>query len=121
MISCPKNLRLIQQDREQPETVDTHLSKVPFDAKFADEELNTTTFSEDPGSDGFMMNSAPLFEVREWKTYSRSCLDLLQDARFDSHISSPEFMAPKLTDSAYERAKGLWLWDYEMIIWRLLI
>ena len=64
MIFCPKNLHLIQQDREQPETVDTHLSKVPFDAKFADEELNTTNFSEDPGSDGFVMNSAPLFEVR---------------------------------------------------------
>ena len=43
--------------------MDTHFSSVPFHAKFA-EELNTTSFSEDPGSDGFVINSAPLFEVR---------------------------------------------------------
>ena len=56
---------LISQDKEEPATTDTHLSNVPFHAKFA-EELNTTSFSEDPGSDGYVINSAPLFEVRDF-------------------------------------------------------
>ena len=66
---CTKNEmihdHLISQDKEEPATTDTHLSNVPFHAKFA-EELNTTSFSEDPGSDGFVINSAPLFEVRDF-------------------------------------------------------
>ena len=53
----------VLQDREEPSSVDKHLSDVPFEAKFAEEETNATEFSEDPGSDGFVMNSAPLFEV----------------------------------------------------------
>lgn len=36
---------------------------MPFKAKFAEQEVPATNFSEDPGSDGFLMNSAPLFEV----------------------------------------------------------
>lgn len=54
---------MVLQDREEPNSVDKHLSDVPFEAKFAEEETNATEFSEDSGSDGFVMNSAPLFEV----------------------------------------------------------
>lgn len=61
--SFKKNLYFIQQDREEPGTVDKHLANVPFEARFAEEEIIATNFSEDPGSDGFVMNSAPLFEV----------------------------------------------------------
>lgn len=53
----------VLQDREEPSSVDKYLSDVPFEAKFAEEETNATEFSENPGSDGFVMNSAPLFEV----------------------------------------------------------
>lgn len=61
--------RLKVLDREEPDTIDTHLSNVPFNAKFAEQEVPAANFSEDPGSDGFLMNSAPLFEVprsRKW-------------------------------------------------------
>lgn len=53
----------VLQDREEPETTDKHLGNVPFEAKFAQEEIVASNFSEDPGCDGFVMNSAPLFEV----------------------------------------------------------
>lgn len=52
-----------EQDREEPETTDKNLGNVPFEAKFAQEEIVASNFSEDPGCDGFVMNSAPLFEV----------------------------------------------------------
>lgn len=63
-----KTFFFVQQDREEPGTVDKHLANVPFEARFAEEEIIATNFSEDPGSDGFVMNSAPLFEV--YKAFS---------------------------------------------------
>ena len=67
MISVITILCFYLQDKEEPDTVDRHLSNVPFDAKFADQEPNATKLTREPGSDGFVMNSAPLFEVRCWQ------------------------------------------------------
>ncbi|CBY08706.1 unnamed protein product [Oikopleura dioica] len=56
-------------DKEQPDTEDDSLNSVPFNAVLAVDDPSATTLSEQPGADGFRMDSTPLFQVNvgaEW-------------------------------------------------------
>ncbi|XP_058132901.1 LOW QUALITY PROTEIN: FRAS1-related extracellular matrix protein 2 [Dasypus novemcinctus] len=56
-------------DKAQPETQATSFGNVPFNAKLAVEDPEAAVLVDQPGSDGFQVDSAPLFQVspgREW-------------------------------------------------------
>ena len=52
------------QDKEQPDTEDKDLNSVPFDAVLAIDDTEAEALADQPGADGFKMNSTPLFQVR---------------------------------------------------------
>lgn len=51
------------QDRLAPFTVDRDLNGVPLTAKLAEDE-GALTLIKQPGADGFVIDTEPLFEVR---------------------------------------------------------
>jgi len=51
------------QDKEQPDTQDTEANNVQFNAKLAIDDLESQPIVKQPGTDGFRMDSAPLFTV----------------------------------------------------------
>uniref|UniRef100_H2YPT7 Calx-beta domain-containing protein n=1 Tax=Ciona savignyi TaxID=51511 RepID=H2YPT7_CIOSA len=56
-------------DKEQPDTQDMASNDVPFNAKLAIDDNEALQIVRQPGTDGFRMDSAPLFSVtvgREW-------------------------------------------------------
>uniref|UniRef100_H2XQA4 Uncharacterized protein n=4 Tax=Ciona intestinalis TaxID=7719 RepID=H2XQA4_CIOIN len=56
-------------DKEQPDTQDTEANNVPFNAKLAIDDNEALQIVRQAGTDGFRMDSAPLFSVtvgREW-------------------------------------------------------
>ncbi|XP_048388259.1 FRAS1-related extracellular matrix protein 2-like isoform X1 [Stegostoma tigrinum] len=56
-------------DKAQPETQDPYFGNVAFNAKLAIDDPEAITLSRQPGSDGFRIDSSPLFQVaagREW-------------------------------------------------------
>lgn len=56
-------------DKEQPDTEDNSLNSVPFNAVLAVDDPAATRLAEQPGADGFRMDSTPLFQVNvgaEW-------------------------------------------------------
>ncbi|EPQ05541.1 FRAS1-related extracellular matrix protein 2 [Myotis brandtii] len=58
-----------QQDKAQPETQATSFGNILFNAKLAADDPEATLLVNQPGSDGFKVDSTPLFQValgREW-------------------------------------------------------
>ena len=55
------------QDREQPDSVAKTFGGSTFNARFAAEDSSAKRLQRQPGSDGFRVNSAPLFEVSRVK------------------------------------------------------
>eukprot|EP00062_Callorhinchus_milii_P007006 gi/632948132/ref/XP_007889422.1/ PREDICTED: FRAS1-related extracellular matrix protein 2 [Callorhinchus milii] len=56
-------------DKAQPETQDSLFGSVPFNAKLAIDDSEALSLAKQPGSDGFRVDSSPLFQVtagREW-------------------------------------------------------
>nr|CAB3247089.1 FRAS1-related extracellular matrix protein 2 [Phallusia mammillata] len=56
-------------DKEQPDTQDTSANNVEFNARLALDDAESLPIVRQPGTDGFRMDSAPLFTVtvgREW-------------------------------------------------------
>jgi len=56
-------------DKEQPDTQDTEANSVDFNARLAIDDAESLTIVRQPGTDGFRLDSAPLFTVtvgREW-------------------------------------------------------
>ena len=51
------------KDKEQPDTEDNSLNSVPFNAVLAVDDPAATRLAEQPGADGFRMDSTPLFQV----------------------------------------------------------
>ena len=51
------------QDKEQPDTEDDNLNSVPFNAVLAIDDPSAASLAEQPGADGFRMDSTPLFQV----------------------------------------------------------
>ena len=51
------------QDKEQPDTEDVDLNSVPFNAMLAIDDPNAAELADQPGADGFKMDSTPLFQV----------------------------------------------------------
>ena len=51
------------QDKEQPDTEDHDLNSVPFNAALAIDDPAANDLAEQPGADGFRMDSTPLFQV----------------------------------------------------------
>ena len=51
------------QDKEQPDTQDEQAGAVQFSAKLALDDNEAFQFRQQPGTDGFRMDSAPLFTV----------------------------------------------------------
>jgi len=58
----------IFKDKEQPDTEDDSLNSVPFNAVLAVDDPSATTLSEQPGADGFRMDSTPLFQVTNFRS-----------------------------------------------------
>lgn len=59
---------VVLQDKAQPETQASAFGDVSFKAKLAQDASGAQTLVTQPGSDGFMLSSSPLFQVRVSQT-----------------------------------------------------
>lgn len=58
-------MRVVLQDKAQPETQASAFGDVAFKAKLAQDAPGAQTLVRQPGSDGFMLSSTPLFQVSD--------------------------------------------------------
>lgn len=58
-------MRVVLQDKAQPETQASAFGDVAFKAKLAQDAPEAQPLFRQPGSDGFMLSSSPLFQVSD--------------------------------------------------------
>ncbi|XP_078078434.1 FRAS1-related extracellular matrix protein 2-like isoform X2 [Mustelus asterias] len=86
-------------DKAQPETQDPYFGNVAFNARLAIDDSEAVSLSRQPGSDGFRIDSSPLFQVaagREWYIHTIYTVRSRDSASrgigkrsVESHIVSP--------------------------------
>lgn len=66
------------KDKAQPETQATSFGNVLFNAKLAVDDPEAILLVNQPGSDGFKVDSTPLFQVSQKQGYLRQLCNHLQ-------------------------------------------